>query len=134
NLKKIPFDMHNQVIYYVGPAPSPRGKIIGACGPTTSSRMDRFTPFLLSKGLKGMIGKGRRSEQVVHACKKYKAVYFIAPGGCGALLSKCVKKMELVAFKDLLSEAVFRLYIENFPAVTAIDSKGNDIYNKKEIV
>jgi fumarate hydratase subunit beta len=126
--KKLPFDIKNQVVYYVGPTPKRPGKIIGSCGPTTSSRMDAFTPYLLSKGLKAMIGKGKRSREVVDACKKYKAVYLIAPSGCGALLAKCVKKVELIAYPELLSEAIYKFDIENFPVFVGIDSKGKSIY------
>ncbi|MFC1566357.1 FumA C-terminus/TtdB family hydratase beta subunit [bacterium] len=125
--KKIPFDINKQTLYYVGPTPAPSGRIIGSCGPTTSGRMDSFTPYLLSKGLCAMIGKGKRSPDVVAAIKKYKAVYLVAPGGCGALLSECVKKIEPVAYPELLSEAIYKLTIENFPVIVGIDSKGKSV-------
>lgn len=124
----LPIDLAGQVIYYCGP--SPRGeRIIGSCGPTTSSRMDRFTPELLDAGLKGMIGKGRRSKEVIASVKKNGAVYFLAPPGAAAYLSGKVKKCEVVAFDDLGAEAVYRLEVEDFPVVVGIDSQGNDIYS-----
>jgi len=124
------FNIKEAVIYYCGPTKAPKGKIIGSCGPTTSSRMDEFTPFLLKKGLKGMIGKGRRSKEVIKAIKKYKAVYLLAPAGCGALVSKYVKKAEPVAYPDLGPEQVLRLEVKNLPLIVAIDSKGKDIYGQ----
>ena len=128
--KKLPFSLNGQIIYYCGPTPTPPGKVIGSCGPTTSSRMDRFTPLLLKKGLKGMLGKGRRSEEVVRAIKKYKAIYFITFGGCGALLSTFVRRKELIAYPELGAEAVYRLDVENFPAIVAVDCYGKDIWSK----
>lgn len=122
--ERLPINLKGAIIYYCGPAGTPKGKIIGSCGPTTSRRMDEFTPLLLSLGLKGMIGKGRRSEEVAAAIKKYKAVYFLAYAGCGALLSKYVKKAEPVACKDLGPEAIYRLEVEDFPLIVGIDSKG----------
>lgn len=122
--RTLPFDLKGQVIYYMGPAPTPEGFVIGSAGPTTSGRMDPFAPCLLEKGLKGMIGKGYRSPEVIDAIKKYRAVYFYAFGGCGALYAECIKKVELVAFEDLGPEAVFRLYVENFPVITAVDAEG----------
>ncbi|MCM8815760.1 MAG: FumA C-terminus/TtdB family hydratase beta subunit [Candidatus Omnitrophica bacterium] len=127
--KNLPFDLRNQTIYYVGPTPAPPGKIIGSCGPTTSSRMDRYTPALLRAGLKGMIGKGIRSDDVRKAIVKYGAVYFITYGGCGAYLSQFVKKSEAIAFCELGPEAIYRMVVENFPAIVGIDSKGRDIYS-----
>lgn len=123
--KKLPFDLNNQVIYYVGPTPARPGQVIGSAGPTTSSRMDEFVDPMLKAGLIGMIGKGKRSIEVVEACKKYKAIYFIAFGGCGALLSTCIKKAEEVAYSDLGCEAILKLEIENFPAIIGIDANGN---------
>lgn len=126
--KNLPFSLQEKIIYYCGPTPTPPGRIIGSCGPTTSSRMDRFTPLLLKKGLKGMIGKGRRSEEVIQAIKRYKAIYFITFGGCGALLSTFVKKKELIAYPELGAEAVYRLDVQNFPTIVAVDSNGKNIW------
>ena len=128
--KKIPFDIKNQIIYYCGPTPSPKGKIIGSCGPTTSLRMDKFVEPLLKEGLLAMIGKGRRSKKVRGLFKKYKAVYFVAPSGCGALLSKKIFNKKLIAFAYLKAEAVYELEVKDFPLVVAIDTKGNDIYER----
>lgn len=127
--KPLPFDFKGQVIYYCGPAPSGK-RIIGSCGPTTSSRMDPFTPMILKSGIKGLIGKGRRSGEVAKAIKKTKSVYFLAPGGAGAYLSERVKSFSPVAFKDLGPEAIYRLEVKDFPLVVGIDSKGRDIYRK----
>ncbi|MCM8831415.1 MAG: FumA C-terminus/TtdB family hydratase beta subunit [Candidatus Omnitrophica bacterium] len=126
--KRLPFQIKDQIIYYCGPTATPKGKIIGSCGPTTSDRMDEFVKPLLAKGLAAMIGKGGRSKKVRQLIKKYKAVYFIAPSGCGAFLSKCVFSKKLVAFKKLDAEAIYRLEVKNFPLIVAIDSKGNSIY------
>jgi fumarate hydratase subunit beta len=126
--KKLPLDLKGQVIYYCGPTKTPKGKVIGACGPTTSSRMDEFTPLLLKVGLKGMIGKGRRSQEVIAAVKKYQGVYFLTYAGCGALLSKYVKKVTAVAYKDLGPGAILRLEVKDFPVIVGIDSKGRSIY------
>ena len=126
--KKLPFDIFGSVIYYCGPTRACRGKVIGSCGPTTSSRMDEFTPLLLKKGLKAMIGKGRRSREVVAAIKKHKAVYLLAPAGCGALVSKCVKKAKPIAYPDLGPEQILRLEVENLPLIVAIDRMGRSIY------
>ncbi len=128
---KLPFDLKGQLIYYCGPTRTPKGKIIGSCGPTTSSRMDAFTPELLRAGLKGMIGKGSRSKQVVAAIRKYKAVYFLAPSGCGALLAKKVIKAKPLAFKDLGPEAIYKLEVRDFPLIVGIDSNGRSIYGTK---
>ena len=125
---KPPVDLKGQVIYYCGPTATPCGKITGSIGPTTSSRMDDFTPALLRFGLKGMMGKGARSEAVVDAIKKYKAVYFLTYAGCGALLSRYVKRKKLVAYADLGPEAVYELQIVDFPAIVGVDSRGDDIY------
>jgi fumarate hydratase subunit beta len=126
--KSSPLDLKGAVIYYCGPTRTPGGKIIGSSGPTTSSRMDEFTPLLLKAGLKGMIGKGRRSEIVRQAIKKHRAVYFLAYAGCGALLSKYIKKVTPVAYKDLGPEAILKLEVKDFPLIVGIDSWGGDIY------
>lgn len=126
----LPFDLKNAVIYYAGPCPAPEGKACGSCGPTTSARMNSFAPRLLDLGLGGMIGKGEMSEEVVAAVKRNKKVYFAAIGGAGATYGNAVKRSECVAFPDLLSEAVHRLEVEDFPLVVAIDAEGNSIYKK----
>ena len=125
-----PFDLKGQIIYYASPTPAPPGKIIGSIGPTTAGRMDAFTPALLKKGLKGMIGKGRRSPEVIAAIKKYQAVYFVVPGGVAALLSKHVKKAKVIAYPELGPEAVLELEVAGFPAIVAIDNRGRSIFNK----
>jgi fumarate hydratase subunit beta len=129
--KRLPINLKDAVIYYCGPTRTPRGKIIGSCGPTTSSRMDTFTPALLKAGLKGMIGKGSRSDEVSRAIKKYGAVYFLTYAGCGALLAKYVKKARAVAFKDLGPEAILKLEVKDFPLIVGIDSQGGSIYAQK---
>jgi len=126
--RKLPFSLKGQIIYYCGPNPAPKGKIIGSCGPTTSSRMDDFTPALLKAGLKGMIGKGSRSREVIRAVKKYRAVYFLTYADCGALLSKYIKRKKLVAYPELGPEAIYRLEVKDFPLIVAVDSKGRNIY------
>lgn len=126
--KNLPFDLKGQVIYYCGPAKTPKGKVIGSCGPTTSLRMDAFTPFLLRKGLKGMIGKGGRSKEVRLAIKKNQAIYFLAPAGCGALISKYVKSVKLIAYNDLGPERITKLKVKDFPLIIGIDAKGRSIY------
>ena len=128
--KELPFDIRNQIIYYVGPSPARPGMPIGSCGPTTSYRMDVYTPKLLAKGLRAAIGKGNRSESVIEALKQYKAVYFAATGGAAALLAKAVKKAEIVAYEDLGAEAIMRLEVENFPVVVANDIYGNDLFKE----
>lgn len=128
----LPIDIRGQVIYYVGPTPAKPGQVIGSAGPTTSSRMDVYTPMLLEAGLKGMIGKGKRSPEVKEAIKKHKAIYFAAAGGAGALLSKRIKKAEVVAYEDLGPEAIYRLEVEDFPVVVVNDIYGNDLYEKAE--
>lgn len=128
--KRMPFNINGAIIYYCGATKTPQGKVIGSCGPTTSSRMDEFTPFLLKKGLRAMIGKGKRSKDTVAAIKKYRAVYFLAYAGCGALISKYVKKAEPVAYPDLGPEQILRLEVEDLPLIVAIDSKGGSIYGK----
>ncbi|MCK9604639.1 MAG: FumA C-terminus/TtdB family hydratase beta subunit [Candidatus Omnitrophica bacterium] len=129
--KKLPFKLEGAIIYYCGPTAAPKGKAIGSCGPTTSRRMDEFTPLLLKAGLKGMIGKGNRSKEVISAIKKYKAVYFLAYAGCGALISKYVKKAVPVAYRDLGPEAILKLEVKNFPLIVGIDSRGRNIYGQK---
>lgn len=126
--KELPFDLKGQIIYYVGPSPAKPGHIIGAAGPTTSGRMDSYTPLLLAKGLKGMIGKGKRSPEVREAIKKYKAVYFGAIGGAAALISKCITKLELIAYPELGPEAIYRLEVDKLPLIVVNDAKGNDLY------
>lgn len=126
--KELPFDIRDQIIYYCGPSPASPGKVIGACGPTTSSRMDLYTPKLLSLGLKGMIGKGKRSPAVKEAMRQHKAVYFGATGGAGALLSQCVVASEVIAYEDLGPEAVVRLEVRDMPLFIINDIYGNDIY------
>ena len=126
--KPLPFDLQRQIIYYVGPTPEKPGEVIGSAGPTTSYRMDKYAPILIKSGLKGMIGKGKRSVEVKEAIKKYKAVYFGAIGGAGALISKTIKSSKVIAYDDLLSEAVRRLTVENFPAIVVNDVYGGDLY------
>ena len=130
--EELPVDLEGQVIYYCGPTPAPEGMPIGSCGPTTSSRMDKFTPDLLEKGLKGMIGKGKRDKSVADAIKKNTAVYFLAPAGAGAYLAKKVISSETVAFGDLGPEAIYRLEVKDFPAIVGIDSRGKDIQGKSK--
>lgn len=126
--KDIPFDINNQIIYYLGPTPNREGQVIGSAGPTTSSRMDKYAPTLLDIGLKGMIGKGKRSQEVIDSMKKNTAVYFAAVGGAGALLSKCIKKSEVIAYDDLGTEAIRKLEVENLPVITVIDCEENNLY------
>ena len=126
--KPLPIDMENAIIYFVGPTPAKPGQVIGSAGPTTSYRMDAYSPALIAIGQTGMIGKGKRSPEVIDAMKKHGAVYFGATGGCGALLSKCIKKSEIVAYDDLGAEAIRRLVVEDFPVTVIIDSKGNNLY------
>ena len=128
NKKKLPIPIKGVTIYYTGPAPHPPRKVIGSCGPTTSARMDVFTPALLRAGVRAMIGKGRRSKAVKEAIKKYKAVYFLAPAGCGALLSRKITKRKLVAYKNLGPEAIYELKVKDFPVIVGIDSKGKDVF------
>lgn len=126
--KKLPFKVENSIIYYVGPTPAKPGMEIGAAGPTTSYRMDTYTPKLLNLGLKGMIGKGKRSKEVIESIVKNKAVYFGAIGGAAALISKSIKKSEVIAYADLDSEAIRKLEVQNLPLTVIIDSKGNNLY------
>ncbi|HIZ13893.1 MAG TPA: Fe-S-containing hydro-lyase [Candidatus Mediterraneibacter stercorigallinarum] len=124
----LPFDIKEQIVYYMGPSPAREGRPIGSAGPTTASRMDKYTPRLLDLGMGGMIGKGKRSPEVMEAVVRNGAVYFAAVGGAGALLSKCITSSEVVAYDDLGTEAVRKLRIENFPVIVVIDSKGNNLY------
>lgn len=124
----LPIDLNNNVIYYLGPSPARPGNVIGSAGPTTSSRMDKYTPKMLDAGLKGMIGKGKRSVEVIESVKKNGAVYMAAIGGAGALLSKCIKKAEVVAYDDLGTEAIRKLQVEELPVVVVIDKDGNNLY------
>jgi len=126
--ESLPFDIKSQTLYYMGPSPAPPGKVIGSAGPTTSVRMDTYTPRLLTVGLKGMIGKGVRSPAVKDAIKKYKAVYLAAVGGAGALISKTIIKSEVVAYLDLGPEAILRLEVKDFPATVINDIYGGDLY------
>jgi fumarate hydratase subunit beta len=124
----LPVDLKGQVIYYVGPAPARPGQVMNSAGPTTSSRMDKYSPRLIEEGLTGMIGKGYRSDAVVEAMKKHGCVYFAAVGGAAALIAKSIKKSEVLAWEDLGTEAVRRMEVENFPAIVIIDAQGNDLY------
>ncbi|HOO55306.1 MAG TPA: Fe-S-containing hydro-lyase [bacterium] len=126
----LPFDLRGQIIYYVGPAPAKPGEIIGSAGPTTSCRMDTFAPVLIEAGLKGMIGKGNRTQGVIDAMKKFRAVYFAAIGGAGALMSGCIKSAEVIAYPDLGPEAVRRLEVEDMPVIVANDIFGGDVYEE----
>ena len=126
--KELPLDIKNQMIYYMGPSPAREGRPIGSAGPTTASRMDKYAPRLLDLGLGGMIGKGKRSQAVRDAIVRNKAVYFAAVGGAGALLSKCIKKADVIAYDDLGTEAIRRLEIEDLPAIVVVDSEGNNLY------
>ena len=128
NGNEIPIPLENNIIYYMGPSPARDGKPVGSAGPTTSSRMDKYTPLLLNHGLKGMIGKGKRSVEVIESIVKNKAVYFAAVGGAGALLSKAIKKSTVIAYDDLGTEAIRKLEVENFPVIVVIDSDGKDLY------
>lgn len=129
NEERLPYDLNNAVIYYAGPTPTPDGLAIGSCGPTTSSRMDKFSPEFLDKGLIAMIGKGPRSKDVCDAVIRNNAVYFCAVGGAGALASKCITKCDIIAFEDLGCESVKKLEINDFPLVVAIDCSGGNLFN-----
>ena len=130
--KKLPFDISGQTVYYLGPTPAREGRVIGSAGPTTSSRMDKYTPALLEKGMKGMIGKGRRSPQVIDAMIREHAVYFAAVGGAGALLSKQIRKSRVIAYDDLGTEAIREMYVEDFPVIVVIDCRGNNLYEREK--
>lgn len=128
--RPLPVDLGGQIIYYVGPTPPRPGMPIGAAGPTTSYRMDPYAPVLIERGLKGMIGKGLRGDAVIAAMKRHRAVYFAATGGAGALISKTIKRAEVVAYEDLGTEAVRRLEVEEFPTIVVVDAHGNDLYRE----
>ncbi len=130
NNKPLPVDIQGEVIYYVGPAPAKPGHAVGPAGPTSSYRMDKYAPALLDRGLKGMIGKGARNQEVIDSMIKNNVVYFAAIGGAAALISKSIKKIETLAYEDLGTEAIYRFYIEDFPAIVAIDSTGKSILVK----
>ena len=126
--EELPFDVKDNIIYYMGPSPAREGRPIGSAGPTTATRMDKYAPALLNLGLKGMIGKGKRRQSVKDAMVKNKAVYFAAVGGAGAILSKCIEGSEVIAYDDLGTEAIRRLEVRDFPVIVVIDSEGNDLY------
>lgn len=126
----LPLDLQDNVIYYVGPAPTKPGEIVGSAGPTTSGRMDKYTPAMIEQGMRGMIGKGLRSQEVIDACVKHGAVYFVAIGGAAAVISQSIKGEEMIAFDDLGPEAIRRYEVEDFPAIVCIDSYGNDFYKE----
>lgn len=126
--QELPIDIKGQIIYYVGPAPAKPGYPCGSAGPTTSYRMDPYAPYLLDLGLKGMIGKGLRSKEVIESIKRNKAIYFGAVGGAAALIARSIKKSEVIAYEDLGAEAIHRYYVENFPAIVIIDCQGNSLY------
>ncbi len=131
--KELPFNLKRQTLYYMGPSPAKPGQIIGSAGPTTSSRMDIYTPRLIAAGIRAMIGKGSRSPAVKEAIKKYKAVYFATTGGAGALLAKSIKQAEVIAYEDLGTEAILRLNVDNFPAIVANDIYGKDLFEQGKI-
>jgi len=131
--KKLPIDLKGQIIFYAGPTPAKPGYPCGSVGPTTSYRVDPYTPPLLDRGLKGMIGKGLRSKEVIESIKKNKAIYFAAVGGAAALIARSVKGSEVIAYKDLGAEAVFRFYVKDFPAIVVIDSTGNNLYETEPL-
>ncbi|SDB52589.1 fumarate hydratase subunit beta [Pseudobutyrivibrio sp. YE44] len=126
--EELPIPIENSTIYYMGPSPAREGRPIGSAGPTTASRMDKYAPRLLDLGLKAMIGKGKRSPEVIDAIMRNKGVYFAAVGGAGALLSKCIKSSEVICYDDLGAEAIRKLYVEDFPVIVVIDSDGNNLY------
>ena len=126
--EELPFDIKNNIIYYMGPSPARDGRPIGSAGPTTATRMDKYAPSLLDLGLKGMIGKGKRRKEVKEAMIRNRAVYFAAVGGAGAILSKCIKESEVIAYDDLGTEAIRKLYVEDFPVIVVIDKDGSDLY------
>ncbi|MGI6225686.1 MAG: Fe-S-containing hydro-lyase [Peptococcales bacterium] len=127
--QELPVDLKDQIIYYVGPTPAKPGQAIGSCGPTTSGRMDAYAPTLIERvGLKGMIGKGPRNKDVISAMKKHGAVYLAAIGGAAAVIARSVKKADVIAYPELQSEAIYRLEVEDFPCIVAIDSEGNNLY------
>ncbi len=129
--EQLPIDLEGQAVYYAGPCPNKPGHVIGSVGPTTSGRMDAYSPRMLSEGLLYMIGKGKRDEKVQNAIKENKGIYFVAVGGAGALIAQCVKSVEVIAFEDLGTEALRKLEVVDFPVIVGIDTMGNDIYDKK---
>jgi fumarate hydratase subunit beta len=131
--EKLPINLKGQIIFYAGPTPAKPGNSCGSVGPTTSYRMDSYTPELLERGLKGMIGKGLRSKEVMESIKKNKAIYFAAVGGAAALIAKTIKKSEVIAYEDLGAEAVFRFYVKDFPAIVVADSAGNNLYETEPL-
>ena len=126
--EKLPLDIKNQMIYYMGPSPEREGRIIGSAGPTTASRMDKYAPRLLDLGLGAMIGKGKRSKEVLDAIVRNGSIYFAAVGGAGALLSKCIQKSEVIAYDDLGTEAIRKLEVKDFPVIVVVDAEGNNLY------
>ena len=128
NGEELPFNLEDNIIYYMGPSPAREGRVIGSAGPTTSTRMDKYTPRLLDMGLKGMIGKGKRQQPVLDSIIGNKAVYFAAVGGAGALLSKCIVESKVIAYDDLGTEAIRELKVKDFPAIVVVDSFGNNLY------
>lgn len=127
--RELPFDIKDQTIYYMGPSPEREGKVIGSAGPTTSSRMDKYAPRLMDMGMTGMIGKGKRTNEVAEAMHRNKVTYFAAVGGAGALLSKCITSSEIIAYEDLGTEAIRKLEVKDFPAIVVMDCHGNCLYN-----
>ncbi len=128
--EKLPFNLKGQIIYFVGPTPARPGRVVGSAGPTTSYRMDAYSPKLIEKGLKGMIGKGARSQEVIDAMMKFKCVYMAAIGGAGALISRCIKSSEIIAYEDLGPEAIRKMEVEDFPVIVVNDVRGNDLYQE----
>lgn len=128
--QELPIALENNIIYYLGPSPARPGQVIGSAGPTTSSRMDKYTPLMLEQGLKGMIGKGKRNQEVIDSIVKNGAVYLAAVGGAGALLSKCIKESVVIAYEDLGTEAIRKLYVEELPVIVIIDREGNNLYER----
>lgn len=126
--EKLPLDLTNNVIYYVGPTPAKPGEVVGSAGPTTSGRMDKYTPTMIEQGMRGMIGKGLRSQEVIDACAKHGAVYFVAVGGAAAVITQSIKSETMIAYEDLGPEAIRRYEVKDFPAIVCIDSEGNDFY------
>lgn len=128
--EKLPLDLKDNIIYYVGPSPTKPGEVVGSAGPTTSGRMDKYTPTLIQQGMRGMIGKGLRSKEVIDACVKYGAVYFVAVGGAAAVISKSIVGEKMIAYEDLGPEAIRRYEVKDFPAIVCIDTQGNDFYKE----
>lgn len=126
--EKLPLDLQDNVIYYVGPSPTKPGEVVGSAGPTTSGRMDKYTPTMIEQGMRGMIGKGLRSQEVIDACKEYGAVYFVAIGGAAAVIAQSIVGEEMIAYEDLGPEAIRRYEVKDFPAIVCIDAEGNDFY------